>query len=515
VRHILSFRDSTQNISQLLIRGETGLLNSDMLERESADVAMSDIEKKLSAVLDATPFPVALVDLQDDRIFFWSSSALALFGHTAPTASEWYKIAYPDPDYRRQVVDRWKPALETARHQSPWGVNTGEYRVTCRDGSERICELYAAFIADYLVVTFSDITERKQAENTARESEQRFRSVANTAPVMIWMSGPDKLCDYFNRPWLEFTGRSLQEELGNGWAEGVHPEDLRRCMQTYTQSFDRGESFHMEYRLRRHDGEYRWMLDQGVPRLDVDGSLVGFIGSCVDITEQKLAQEALSTLSQRLIHAQEEERTGIARELHDDINQQLAMLGLHLYGLEDNLPASAAELRRELAAASKRVKDLASDVHALSHRLHSSKLDVLGLEAAATGFCKELTERQGVKIDIHSENFPKRLPKEISICLFRILQEALQNAIKHSGSRHFQVWLRGTVNEIELTVHDSGIGFEPEDALKGQGLGLTSMKERLKLVGGQLSIESNVQGGTRIQARVPLGPRTISGGAVG
>jgi PAS domain S-box-containing protein len=471
---------------------------------------MDNIEKTLHAVLDATPFPVALVDLQDDRIFFWSSSALALFGHTAPTASEWYQIAYPDPDYRREVVDRWKPALEIARHQSPRAVNAGEYRVTCRDDSERICELYAAFIADYLIVTFSDITERKRAENAARESERRFRTVASTAPVLIWMSGVDKLCTYFNQPWLEFTGRSLQEELGNGWAEGVHPEDLQWCLRTYTQAFDGRESFEMEYRLRRHDGEYRWILDKGVPRLDVDGSFVGFIGSCIDITEQKLAQEALSTLSQKLIHAQEEERAGIARELHDDINQRLAMLALHLSCLNDNLPSSAAELKQDLAAVSKQIEELGSDVHALSHRLHSSRLDVLGLEVAATGLCRELSDRQGVEIDFHSENIPKELPNEISICLFRVLQEALQNAIKHSGSRNFQVCFRRTANEIELTVHDSGIGFEPKDAIKGHGLGLSSMKERLKLVAGQLSIESSVQGGTSVLARVPLGPgRTL------
>jgi signal transduction histidine kinase len=252
-----------------------------------------------------------------------------------------------------------------------------------------------------------------------------------------------------------------------------------------------------------------------VPRQNLDGSFVGFIGSCIDITEQKLAQAALSTLSQKLIHAQEEERTGIARELHDDFNQRLAMLAMHLSRMNDNLPSSAAELKQDLAAASKQVQELASDVHGLSHRLHSSKLDLMGLEVAATGFCKELSDRQAVEIDVHSENIPKGLPKDVSICLFRVLQEALQNAIKHSGSRRFQVCFTGTDNEIELTVHDSGIGFEPKDAIKGYGLGLISMKERLKLVAGQLSIESSVQDGTIVHARVPLGPRANSLGAIG
>ena len=362
---------------------------------------------------------------------------------------------------------------------------------------------------------------RREAENqlassfeVVRESEQRFRLVANTAPVLIWMSGPDKLCNYFNEPWLEFTGRPLESQLGDGWAGGVHPEDLRMCLETYRLAFDKREPFQMKYRLRRHDGEFRWIADHGVPRFNFDGSLAGYIGSCTDVSEQKLAEEALSTVNQKLIQAHEEERTEVARELHDNINQQLGLLALNLDALKRHLPASMAELRQEAKAACKQAAELGSDVQALSHRLHSSKLDLLGLAAAAASFCGEFSDRQGVKIDFHSENIPKELPQDISICLFRVLQEALQNATKHSGSRNFEVWLKGGTNEIELMVGDSGIGFEPEEAMKSRGLGLTSMKERLKLVGGQLSIESKPQNGTSIYARVPVTPQAKFAGAI-
>src|SRR4029453_18061029 len=135
-----------------------------------------------------------------------------------------------------------------------------------------------------------DITKRKTAEEELRESEARFRTVANAAPVLIWMAGPDKLCTFFNTGWLEFTGRSLEQELGNGWAEGVHPEDIDRCLDIYQNSFNARESFTMEYRLRRSDRESRWVLDIGTPRFASDGAFIGYIGSCIDITERKAAE---------------------------------------------------------------------------------------------------------------------------------------------------------------------------------------------------------------------------------
>jgi PAS domain S-box-containing protein len=353
----------------------------------------------------------------------------------------------------------------------------------------------------------------RSAMRDLRESEERFRLVCNNAPVMIWMSGVDKLCTYFNQPWLEFTGRFLAEELGDGWAEGVHPEDLDRCLRSYTQAFDRRESFEIEYRLRRHDGEYRWIVDLGVPRFTPDGSFAGYIGSCNDISERKLAQEALSTVSRRLIEAHEEERTWIARELHDDVNQRLALATVNLDILKRELPDSVAEARRRVSELVIQIRELGNDVQALSHRLHSSKLEYLGLTAAITTFCREFAERKGVQIDLECDAIPRTVPGEISLCLFRVLQEALQNASKHSGSQRYQVSIKSGVNEIGLTVSDSGIGFDPQQAMQGKGLGITSMRERLNLVAGELYIDSRSPNGVIVRARVPVPVWVKSAGA--
>jgi PAS domain S-box-containing protein len=348
---------------------------------------------------------------------------------------------------------------------------------------------------------FGEDFGRQRTDGALRESEESFRLIANAAPVMIRMSGPDKLCTYFNRRWLEFTGRPLEAEIGNGWADGIHPEDLRQCMETCSKAFDRREPFRMQYRLLRHDGEYRWILDSGVPRFHTDREFTGYIGSAIDFTEQKLAEEALSAMSRRLIEAQEDERRWIARELHDDICQRLSLLIMNLERLGD-APLDAA--RSEIARSIELALSLSGDIRVLSDQLHSSSLEYLGLAVTATNYCSELAEQYGVTIDVRAENIPADLSWEISLCLYRVLQEALQNAIKFSGSREFQVSIQALAHEIHLKVHDSGIGFDLSEAARKGGLGLISLPERLKLVNGKISIDSQLHRGTTIHALVPL-----------
>jgi len=342
----------------------------------------------------------------------------------------------------------------------------------------------------------------KRAETQLRESEERFRLVANTAPVMIWTAGTDRNCSYVNKTWLDFTGRPLEAELGDGWVEGVHPDDSNRCLQTYTEAFNRRESFEMHYRVRRRDGEYRWVLGYGVPRFNSDGTFAGYIGSCVDITERKHAEESLATIGRRLIEAHEAERTWIGRELHDDINQRLALLAIELDRWSQH--ALTNELTELVRHARARITEIAEDVQGLSHRLHSSKLDYLGLTTAAKSLCRELSEKTKVEIVFEHAGIPHTLSKEVSLCLFRVLQEGLQNAVKHSGVRSFTVDLQGTEESIELTVADFGNGFAEQEACTGHGLGLISMRERLQLVHGELSVKSQPGAGTTIRARVPL-----------
>ena len=239
------------------------------------------------------------------------------------------------------------------------------------------------------------------------------------------------------------------------------------------------------------------------PLSDADGRLVGAANIYRDITEQKRAQETLSTVNRRLIEAQEQERSRIARELHDDIGQRLAVLAFEV----DDLTASstaASPLRDKTIALKGRVSEIASDVQGLSHELHSPRLQLLGLVGAMKAFCEEAASQHAATVDFEAHDVPNRVPSDVSLCLFRVLQEAVHNAAKHSGVERVQARLWGTPGQIHLTISDEGSGFDVEVAKAGPGIGLISMAERMKLVDGDLAIESQPQHGTTIRVRVPV-----------
>jgi len=216
------------------------------------------------------------------------------------------------------------------------------------------------------------------------------------------------------------------------------------------------------------------------------------------------SREALSKMSQGLIEAQEKERSWIALELHDDINQRLAAVKLQLSLSGKRLPSSIDAAQEGLIIADRQLSELIIGIQTLSRRLYSPSLKHVGLVHAAEALCREFCAAQRTDLEFHSEKIPKNLPEDISLCLFRVLQEALHNMAKHSGAKHGQVFLIGDQDTVELTVRDDGTGFNPERSWRGNGIGLLSMKQRVMLVHGEASIGSEPGHGTVIQARVPL-----------
>jgi len=354
-----------------------------------------------------------------------------------------------------------------------------------------------------------EIAERKRTEQALRESEERFRTMADTAPVMIVTADANKFATFFNRVWLDFTGRAMEQELGAGWLANVHPDDLDFCVQRLGASYAARRDCKLEYRLRRADGEYRFMMCQGVPRYESNGAFAGYIASLVDVTESKRNQLLLEEYRQRLqeltaglLNAQETASRGLARELHDVFSQELVAVKMQISSLRLNAGCDD-ELGRHLAEIGNRIGRLARDIHRTSHNLHSSILDELGLIAALSDECEAFEERSGILTEFVAEKVPTVLPKDLGLCLYRVTQECLRNIGKHGvNTNAVHVSLTARLDGVALSIEDNGCGFDLEEARQKGGLGLISMEERVRLVNGSLSIRSAPGEGTVVEVVV-------------
>jgi PAS domain S-box-containing protein len=345
---------------------------------------------------------------------------------------------------------------------------------------------------------------RRKAQAGLRESEKRFRVMADTTPSLIWMCDAEGKITYLNKPRIAFTGAEPNATYGDAWTPFVHTDDLRKVQDAISNGVKKHERFSVEYRLRRRDAVYRWMFDVAAPRFNGDGSFAGFIGSAVDVTDQRMAQEALEKVSGQLIEAQEKERSRLARELHDDFSQRLALLSIGLGQLWKTLPKSGAADRSRVQEMLNGTKELASDLHALSHQLHSSRLEHVGVVSALEGLCKEFSEKHKIEIQFSERDLRLNMPKEVDLCLFRVAQEALNNIVKHSQAKSAQVEIGANTNRVSLRIRDDGKGFDSHLVNSDAGIGLTGMRERIRLVGGSLLVRSELMRGTEILAQVPL-----------
>jgi PAS domain S-box-containing protein len=455
-----------------------------------------------AALLESSGDAIISLNL-DGLIATWSLAAQRMLELTEREAlGQSIAILMPnEPNDRAGSVLQRLSVGQGVQHYEIPHITKGGKRIDLSLTVSRISDSLGRIAGASMIVR--DVTDRRRAEQLLTESESRFRLVANAAPVLIWMAGTNKLCNFFNLGWLNFTGRTFEQESGNGWSAGVHPDDLERCLRIYTVSFDARADFEMEYRLRRFDGVYRWIVDFGVPRFEPDGTFCGYIGSCIDITERKSSEESLHQLSGRLIRAQEEERSRIARELHDDFSQRLALLGIGLGQLWKKLPESDEEARSAILELLKSTKEISSDIHTLSHQLHSSKLEHVGLVPALAGLCHEISQKYKIEVRFTENGFPADAPKAVALCLFRVAQEALANVVKYSEALLAQVQLTADANDFSLRISDNGRGFDTGRQNPSAGIGLIGMSERLRLVDGSFAVTSELMSGTTVTASVP------------
>jgi PAS domain S-box-containing protein len=288
-------------------------------------------------------------------------------------------------------------------------------------------------------------------------------------------------------------------------ASHIHPEDRSRVLGVYLKQTRVADHFDLTFRMLGADGRIAWVqnLVSVMPGNDTAGRMHGFM---IDISDRKRAEESLRVLGSRLIAAQEEERKRIARELHDDLNQRMAMVSIELDQLGQSLENPSIQFDR-LRKLQLQTQEISSDIHRLSYRLHPSKLDHLGLGAAVKSLCDELSQGQGeeMKVHFHQTGLPADLPKDVTLCVFRIAQEALRNCAKHSGAEYVRIELIKSEHALRLSISDNGCGFDTRSDVMEKGLGFISMRERLRLVSGEITIHSQPRRGTRIDVFVPLG----------
>jgi PAS domain S-box-containing protein len=431
------------------------------------------------------------------------------------------------PLTRQQALARVYPDdralfLASATERTPEDPNVEiTYRMFSSDGSVVWVEKTAhAFFDDEgrmvrMIGMISAITERKRAEETLRESEEKFRSVFQDAGVGMVIVSPEGRYLAANGTFCDYLGYTEKELLGKTVESVTFPEDWPIFSQKLREVLSEGRLQRLEKRCLHKSGRIVCTESTASVIRNRDGVPQYFVGGVLDVTKRKEAEEALSTLNRRLIEAQEQERTRIARDLHDDINQRIAMLAIDLDGVKQDPRISVPEVRSFLNGLSERLSELGMEIQAMAHRLHSSKLEYLGIVAAMKALCAEFGEHQKVKVDFKHNDVPKALPQDISLCLFRVLQEAMSNAVKHSGERHFEVVLACTLDQLHLTVADHGAGFDPQTVLSSGGLGLTSMRERVRLVDGTFAVDSKPRGGTTVHVWVPLASDQISKRAAG
>jgi PAS domain S-box-containing protein len=494
----------------------------DISARKQAESHLRESDERLSLALKAAGLGIFEWDVQADRAVWGNERMYEIFGHTRADGAL----------SKAQLIERFvhpddADALERAL---AGGMASGRpfhttYRIRRRDGALRWLDLVGHFLpADggpvRMIGVLTDNTEQHLAKETLRASEERFRIMADTAPVMIWISGTDKLCTFFNKPWLDFTGRPLEAELGNGWTEGVHPEDLKHCLETYDAFFEMRRPFRMDYRLRRHDGQYRWIFDQGVPRFSSSGEFLGYIGSCVDITERKQAEaereklaeeQAARAAAEAASRSKDEFLAMVSHELRSPLSAILSYAQLLRVGPVDvdAINRVVTVIERNAKAQIQIIEDLLDSARITTGklRIELGVIDLVPVLEAALDTVRPAATAKGVTLVLDCEPKPSEALGDPTR-LQQIVWNLLTNAIKFTPEGgHVSLAMRHDAGQIRIIVSDTGKGIEPgflpfvfqrfsqtdtSSARRsgGLGLGLSLVKDLVELHGGAISAKS-------------------------
>ena len=527
----------------------------DITARKRAEQELSEKARLLDLDHDA----IVVRDVQG-RIRYWNHGAEELYGWSRQEALG--KIS--NRLFHTEYLTPLKQLTEELHRTDRW---TGELVHHTRTGRRITVLVRKALDRDRhgkpasVLENITDITERKQAQDALRASEERFRAAVGAVSSLIWTNDAQGLMKGDQPGWGNFTGQSLKEYQGYGWAKAVHPQDAPPTLAAWKRAVAEKSIFKFEHRVRRRDGEWRLCSLRAVPLLDEAGQIREWVGVHTDITERKQAEAAerrievlaasnrklheevmrrqaveqslrksekhqsrlleqshrlqgqLRQMSRQILTAQEEERREISRELHDVVAQTLAGINIRLAVLKKEAALDSRNLGRDIARTQRLVEKSVEIVHQFARELRPAVLDDLGLVPALHAFLKDFTTRTGIRATLKTTAKVEQLDQARRTVLFRVAQEALTNVSRHAQASRVEVSLQEAPGSLSMKVTDDGKSFDVQRALDGKGrkrLGLLGMRERLEMIGGGFGIESAPGKGTTIIASVPLGK--VAGG---
>jgi PAS domain S-box-containing protein len=473
-------------------------LQAEIAERNRVEEVLRESEAKFRLVAETVACGIWIH--QNDRLKYFNPQVEAMTGYSAEElrSIDMWKLVHPD--FRETMQERSQARLRGQTVPSRY-----MYQIVTRKGEPRWLDFSAAMIQyegrPAVLASAFDVTAAKNIERQIKERTANLQALINNSPLGIAVMDENHLVQLCNPAFETMFLFSQSEILGkdlNGFiAPGLEeaPELTRRIQN--------GEGVHATTVRYRKD---RTSLDvelHGVPMV-IDGRLVGCYGIYQDISERKKAEENLRHLTYRVMRIQEEERARIAGELHDDVSQRLGVLTFQLDHLLQDSRRSGSSFSKPLQSLAAMAHQLCTDIQQLTRHLHPSHVEIAGLVSAISGFCVEYSRQNAFEIDFAYSRIPDSLPQTMKLCLYRVAQEAVYNAQKHSGCRRVRVELSGAPGSIRLCVSDSGKGFESPSGRNGEGLGLVSMTERVKVLGGELRVHSRLGKGTVIEATIPL-----------
>ncbi len=496
-------------------------------------------EFHLGSVIDAIP-GFAWSALPNGNLEFCNQRWLNYIGISLDETRREELATSIHPQDKCDFVEKWGAALtqgESFEAEARIGRADGSYRWfliraeplrEANGGISRWCG--TNFDIEDLKRAQEEITERKRVEERLRESEARFQAMADTAPVLIWMTGTDALCNYFNKPWLEFTGRSMEQEVGTGWTEGVHTDDVQGCFDCFLPAFHARKPFRMEYRLRRADGEYRWVIESGIPRYTGDGEFAGYIGSNIDITDLKRAEQERERLRQVQAELARVNRVTTMGELTaslaHEVNQPIAAAVTSANSCLHWLAAEVPNLDKARAAAERIVKDGTRAAEIISRtRLLFQKAAPQWQLADVSEIIREMivllqgeTTRHAISVQT---DLATDLPQIMgdSVQLQQVMMNLMINGIdamkRVDGTRELVIESRRAEREqLLVSVSDTGVGLPPGQAEQifnpffttkphGTGMGLRICRSIVESHGGRLWAADNSPRGTTFQFTLP------------